>query len=160
MTYRRTFSQSTLKEQTKGKRVRKNYLFPETQNALPRRGFPDSFVFTHGDRKTRHYSHDYLNDLFRDSLAKLNGQRASQGLTELNLTLYEATKHSFATNHYQGGITLDTLKAHFGHSKRETTLIYTKLDPVAAFRKVTRLVDFSKAAVGDGLVTRKSGLNA
>ncbi len=124
VTYRRTWSGRTLKETTKTKRIRHNLLFPETMNALPPRRFPEDFVFTHG--KNRPYSADLLNKLFRNATGEL----------ELDITLYEATKHSFGTRYVNDGVSRDLLKEWFGHTKIEMTERYSKIKVVDAFRQM------------------------
>jgi len=84
---RRTWSGESLREQTKTKRIQYNLLFPETLKALPERRFPDDFVFTHGKDVKRHYSHNYLNQIFNSACQVLG----------VKIEPYEATKHSFGT---------------------------------------------------------------
>lgn len=151
ITFRRTWSKKVLKEHTKTGKVRRNYLFPNTP--LPERRFGECFVFTHGGTD-KHYCHKTLCSLFNTALGKLNEIRATQGLMEIKLTLYEATKHSFGTNRYREGTSLDVLQAHFGHSDRATTLIYTQLDPVDAFRrKVVELRSGDEKVTGNSSIT-------
>jgi integrase len=124
VTYRRTWSGRTLRETTKTKRIRNNLLFPETLTSLPTRRFPEQFVFTHG--KGRPYSPDFLNKLFRTATGELG----------IQITLYEATKHSFGTRYVNDGISRDLLKEWFGHTKIEMTERYSRIKVVDAFRQM------------------------
>jgi integrase len=123
---RRTWSASTLREQTKTKRIRHNLLFSETLKALPPRRFGEEFVFTHGKSLKRHYSHNYLNKIFRQATSQLG----------LEIELYEATKHSFGTHYVNSGISKDLLKEWFGHASIKSTEIYAKIKVVDAFRQM------------------------
>jgi integrase len=127
VTIKRTFSNGKLIETTKESNIRKNYIFPEVMDVLPKSGFPLDFVFQHGKTVRRKYSETFLNDLFR---------RAYDG----DSTLYESSKHSFGTEWRNKGMSLDNLRAWFGHKSVKTTEIYSKCDPVNAFKeKVGRI---------------------
>jgi integrase len=151
VTYRRTFSGRRLVERTKTGRVRRNYLFPEGARAIRRRvNLPegeagrlarirrlDEFVFTHGGAG-KPYSADLLNRVYSDALAAYNADMARENprWRPLDVTLYEATKHSFGTALYAAGATLEALQRHFGHSKPEMTMRYARVDAVELFRKL------------------------
>lgn len=139
VTIRRTWSGEALREQTKTKRIRYNYLFPETLAALPGRSFDDAFVFTHGVDVKRHYSHNYLNKIFHQACEKIG----------LKIQLYEATKHSFGTYHINNGVSKDLLQKWFGHASAKSTEIYARVHVVDAFRhmndmkkKVVEMADY------------------
>lgn len=175
VTYKRTFSGRKLEERTKNKQIRKNLLFPETLAVLPLRPKPTGkvvniadnlgtqFVFTHGRGKKRPYSQDFLNKIFNETLDRFNEAMREKvlGWIDLNITLYEATKHSFGTHHYQEGVSTDLLQKHFGHSKKESTFRYTKIDAVDGFRRILdiKAQATGKRAVGDDLVTISTGGN-
>lgn len=72
-------------------------------------------------------SADLLNKLFRTAAKELG----------LEITLYEATKHSFGTRYVNDGVSRDLLKEWFGHTKIETTEKYSKIKVVDAFRKIS-----------------------
>jgi integrase len=129
VTYKRTFSGETLKDTTKTRRNRCNLIFPEALAALPPRRFPLDFVFTHG-KEGRPYSAVLLHVIFKKA-ARAAG---------IEITLYEATKHSFGTRMVnEAGASLDVLQAHFGHTNKKSTLIYSRLKPVEGMRKVFEL---------------------
>jgi integrase len=109
VTYRRTFSNHKLIETTKEGNARQNLIFKEVLDVLPERRFPLDFVFTHGKQIKRCYSKTFLNKIFR--------------LVCNETTLYEATKHSFGTEWRNKGMSLDNLRAWFGHKSVKTTEI-------------------------------------
>jgi integrase len=140
--YKRTFSAGKLVEHTKTKRIRYNYIYPETLKALPGRDLPNAFVFTHGKDLKRHYSEAYLNRIFNKALKEFNEKYS----LDLGVTLYEATKHSFGTQMVnEEEMPLELIQKWFGHTKRETTEIYAKLNVVDAFRKRHNVVPLRKA---------------
>jgi integrase len=138
VTYKRTWSRRKLKETTKTKRIRKNYLFYDTREFLPPRRFPNDFVFMHGKKKKRPYSGDFLNKLFNRAVIQLNKKLEEVGDTfRLKIKLYEATKHSFGTYMLRTiGVSPEVLQKHFGHVKLEQTLKYTKFAAVDTFREI------------------------
>ena len=93
-------------------------------SALPQRRFPEDFVFTHGNNHP--YSADLLNKLFRTATKQLG----------IDITLYEATKHSFGTRYVNDGVSKDLLKEWFGHTKVEMTERYARVKVVDAFRQM------------------------
>ncbi len=129
VTLQRTYSDKELREQTKNKRIRFNYLFPETISALPPKSFPDQFVFLHGKQVKRPYSGCLLRSIFKTACESCG----------IEIGLYEATKHSFATNHYQAGVGMDLLRRWFGHSSAKMTERYTRVDVVGQMRKLTSI---------------------
>jgi integrase len=131
--YRRTFSGEVLKDTTKTGRNRWNLIFPEALAALPPRRFPLDFVFVHGSKR-KPYTASTIGRVFRTAA------RAA-GLT---VTLYEASKHSFGTRMVNDGVSLDILQAHFGHTNRKSTLIYSRLKPVDGMRRVVSLRQLSE----------------
>lgn len=138
-TIRRTWSNHILREQTKTKRIRHILLFPETLKALPQRRFPEDFVFLHGKAIRRPYSKTYLNDIFQAACGKIG----------LQISLYEATKHSFGTYHVNEGITRDQIKEWFGHTDIRTTERYTRVKHLDAFRKMIELRERKVLTVND-----------
>ena len=158
VTYRRTWSQTVLKESPKDGEPRANWIFPESIEALPPRRFPKDFVFIHRlGKQHRHYSHMYLISIYRDALKRLNAQRASQSLMEINCKLYEFTKHSTGTHLHNEGVPLEVLQEHFGHSDLSTTKIYAKLRPVDAMKRVVTSIE--KARSGDRQVTENQDIS-
>uniref|UniRef100_A0A6H1Z8Z4 Putative site-specific tyrosine recombinase n=1 Tax=viral metagenome TaxID=1070528 RepID=A0A6H1Z8Z4_9ZZZZ len=127
--YKRTFSNEILWETTKEGNIRENLIFPEVMAILPKRTFPLDFVFRHGKKLKRHYSKTYLNDIFKEASKKAG----------IDISLYEATKHSFGTSWRQAGMPLEALQGWFGHKSIKTTEIYSKADVVETFKKVGRI---------------------
>jgi integrase len=137
--YRRTFARQHLRDTTKTRRNRANLIFPEALAALPPRRFPLDFVFSHHGGKP--YSASYLHKIF-GAAAKKAG---------LKVSLYEASKHSFGTRMVnEVGVSLDVLQAHFGHTNKKSTLIYSRLKPVEGMRKV-----FSLKPINNGIKCHK-----
>ena len=60
--------------------------------------------------------------------------------TDLQVELYEASKHSFGTQKANEGIPLSMLTEWFGHSSEEMTKKYAKLNVVDAFRKMQNII--------------------
>lgn len=146
VTYKRTFSADTLVEHTKTKNIRHNLIFSETLVALPQKGLPDAFVFTHGKNVKRHYSEAYATRIYNKALAAFNEQHG----TDLHVELYEATKHSFGTQMVnESEIPLDMLQEWFGHTKADMTKKYAKLKIVDAFRKRQNVIPLRKENKGD-----------
>ncbi len=143
--YRRNFSGRRLVEHTKTKRIRYNYLFPETRAVLPR-VFPKQFVFTHGSG--RPYSQDFLNEIYKRTLQRFNEKYG----TALDMPLYEFTKHSFGTEFINAHPEHEKLlQEWFGHTKPEMTRRYAKLKVVDAFRKLDNVKRIgSEWVVGGG----------
>jgi len=125
-TIRRTWSNHVLREQTKSKRIRQILLFPETLKALPPRRLPDDFVFLHGKTLRRPYSKTYLNTIFTFVCQSLS----------IQISLYEATKHSFGTHFINEGVSKDILKEWFGHTDARMTERYARIRKIDAFRKM------------------------
>ena len=143
VTYRRTWSGQELREMTKDKDIRENLIFPEVMAVLPRKGFPLDFVFTHGKKIKRPYGKTLVQDIFNRALMTFNKNYD----TDLKITLYEATKHSFGTEQVNKGVPLELLQKWYGHSDIRTTEKYAKLKVVDAFRKIISLRTVSKKSV-------------
>lgn len=140
--YKRGFSAGKLRNHTKTKRDRPNYIYPEVRAELPDIIHRDEFIFTHGIHKKRPYSAAFLNKIYRDALAAFNTRHNA----DLNIELYEATKHSFGTQMINTGtITAYDLKLWYGHTKIEQTEKYAKLNVVEVFRKQDNVVPVEQA---------------
>lgn len=139
--YKRTFSGSQLKERTKTKNIRYNYIYPEARAVLPEIIHTYSFVFTHGKIAKKPYSAAHLNKIFRKVLEQFNEKHN----TDLRIELYEATKHSFGTQKVNEGISIHELKEWYGHSKIEMTEKYAKVNIVDVFRKHDKVVSIEQA---------------
>jgi integrase len=138
--YKRTFSENVLRETTKTKNIRYNYLFPETIKLLSNmpKAMPSAFVFINLSTG-KPYHDDTINRIFNLALNKYNSETGS----EIRIELYEFTKHSFGTQLYNQGVSIDLLQQHFGHTSIEMTRKYAKLKVVDAFRKIEEIKNSS-----------------
>lgn len=142
VTYKRTFSGRKLKENTKTSRIRHNLIFPEVLSMLPKKDFPRNFVFTHGGNK-KPYSEDFLGDIYKEALKAFREKHNSN----LNIGLYEATKHSFGTEFINEHPEHEKLlQEWFGHTKPEMTRKYEKFKVVEAFRKLQNITKIHEKA--------------
>jgi integrase len=103
--------------------------------ALPRRTFPENFVFTHGVKLIRQYSKTFLNDLFQTACKKI----------DVKITLYEATKHSWSTLMYREGVDIKLIQKYHGHSSAKMTERYTRIDHLDAFREKDKVAPLAKS---------------
>lgn len=151
VSYKRTFSARKLVEWTKTKKIRHNLIFPEVLKALPKpkQLFKKEFVFKNPENSNKPYSNDNLNKIYHKALSMFN-QKYN---TELNISLYEATKHSFGTQLINKGVPENLLKKWFGHTKSEMTEKYAKLKVVNAFRNLQNIVEIHKKV---GAVSKQS----
>lgn len=140
VTYKRTWSAHKLREVTKTKRIRHNLIFHEAMAVLPKRHFPNDFVFIHGKQLKRPYSQTYLQEIFSHALIRFNAKYG----TALKIGLYEATKHSFGTQLVNDGVSLELLKGWFGHTSTKMTEKYAKLKVVEAFRDLQKVRGLKK----------------
>lgn len=150
VTYRRTWSGSkkpirALKEKTKSKKNRDNYVFPETRPYLPKRSFPQNFVFT--DKKGQNFFPNNLTIIFQVYLKKYNVKYKDA----LHITLYQFTKHSFGTRminlHPEHQY---ALQKHFGHSDAKTMERYSAIDNVKVWRQIDNVEKLSSTKVPQG----------
>lgn len=122
MIVRRTWSAGRLCERTKGRNVIPRLLHPISMvylNTVPR-GFPDAILFEHPDHH-KHYGEKTLNNIY-------NKARIETGI---NVTLYEAGRHSVATNAAIAGVSPRIIKDYLGHADFRTTEKYIHM-PVTA----------------------------
>ena len=63
----------------------------------------------------------------------------------IKIKLYEFIKHSWSSQKYEQGATLEDLKEYHGHEKLETGLIYTKINVLSRFRKLADVVHLEEA---------------
>ncbi len=137
VTIRRTFSAHTLVNHTKTKKIRPNYLFPETKAHLPVLPGPiewckDRFVFTHGKTMIRPYSDNLIHKIYNTALDALE---QATGI-KIDSPLYEATKYSFGTNMVNDfDVPTDVVQVHYGHTSKAMTQRYAKLNAAAALKK-------------------------
>lgn len=138
--YRRTFSDNILVERTKNKKIRPNYLFSEVRDVLPKT-FSEQFVFRYNNNP---YHKDFLSQLYRKYLSRFNEKYG----TDLNLPLYEFTKHSFGTQFINAHPEHEKLlQEHFGHGSAAMTKRYARLKVVDAFRNLDNVTAMNNRKV-------------
>lgn len=116
----RTFSDRKIVDRTKSKVTRPRALNPMLLPMIQRLcvgRHPEAFVFIN-PRTAKPYSEDALFDLW-DKARKAKG---------LDLTLYQATRHSFASNLLRDGVDIAIISKLLGHTDIRTSLIYTHAD--------------------------------
>lgn len=116
----RTYSEREIRERVKGKVVRPRLINPAVQPLLEevcRNKHPEAFVFTN-PRTKRPYSENVLRRLWGDARTKV----------EIDITLYEATRHSLASIAASNGAPLTAIKDVLGHTDIRTTLKYAHND--------------------------------
>lgn len=128
----RTFSDRKLRERVKSKVERPRALNPVLVPMLKElclNAHPEAFVFI--NRRTRKpYSNDILQRIWKKAKAKRG----------LGLTLYQATRHSFASNLLKDGVDISIISKLLGHTDLRSSLIYTHAD------LATQKVAFKKQA--------------
>ncbi|MBF0338266.1 MAG: site-specific integrase [Nitrospirae bacterium] len=119
---RRTFSDAKIVERTKGKNVKPRLLHPYVVEALQslQRGLPEAFVFLN-PHTNKHYSRTRLKDIFMIARRK----------TGIDISIYEAGRHSVATNAILAGVSIMVIRDYLGHADAKTTEKYTHLDVIA-----------------------------
>jgi integrase len=140
--YKRTFSGKVLVETTKESNIRYNWIFPEVMKVLPKRTFPFDFVFKHGKKIKKHYSKSFLHYIFKNALKAYNENNGQ----DLDICLYEATKHSFGTSWRKEGMPLEMIKEWFGHKSSRMTERYAKIDVIEAWK----IISLEKKSVDKG----------
>jgi len=116
----RTFSDRELRERVKNKVVRPRLINPAVQPLLEevcRDKHPEAFVFTNL-RTRRPYSENVLRRLWDEARTKV----------KIDITLYEATRHSLASIAASNGAPLTAIKDVLGHTDIRTTLKYAHND--------------------------------
>lgn len=116
----RTFSDRKIVDRTKSKVIRPRALNPILVPMIQRLcegRHPEAFVFINS-RTAKPYSEDALFDIW-DKARKAKG---------LDLTLYQATRHSFASNLLRDGVDISIISKLLGHTDIRTSLIYTHAD--------------------------------
>lgn len=124
ITISRTWSGTQIREVRKGPRgSAEPYtigIHPEMAEWIQKRvseALPAAFLFVnHGEASGRHYTQSALDRIW-------NKVREAAGLSR-ELRLYDATRHSFASNLSNSGTDLKKLKDMMGHADIRTTLKY------------------------------------
>lgn len=112
-TVSRTLSYNKLIERVKGKVEKRRFINPDLMEMLQKQckdKVPEAFVFTSHHGKP--YTHTYMGNIWR----KVRG--------DLDLTLYEATRHSWASNALRRGVPVSAIRDVLGHVDIQTTMIY------------------------------------
>lgn len=120
VTINRTFSDNVLRERVKSKVVRPRLINPvllPMLTELCKNKFPDSFVFTN-PRTGRPYTGDAMFRIW-DKARKAAG---------IDITLYQATRHSVASIAVSNGASLKAIQDVLGHTDIRTTLKYAHAD--------------------------------
>jgi integrase len=132
----RTFSENVIHERTKSKRVFPRLINPELLpmlGSLCKNKFPESFVFSN-PRTARPYNDKTINRIW-------NKACESAGV---EIDLYNATRHSVASQASSKGAPLQAIKAVLGHTDFRTTLKYAINDlasQMIVFDKTSELVE-------------------
>ncbi len=119
------FSRGVYREKRKGRNSKPVVmpihpdLLPILKDIIERTPFPESFVFTNPRTKTP-YSQESINRLW-------NKIRHSAGLPK-DIRLYDATRHSFASNLLNHNVPLSRISKLLGHSSTKMTERYTHVD--------------------------------
>lgn len=116
-----TFSSRTYRERRKGKKSKPFTIpmHPELQEYITNRvksNLPEAFLFVN-PRTGRHYSLDTLDRIWDKVREKAK--------LDKKIRLYDATRHSFASNLVNSGSTLYRVSQLMGHSTTKTTERYT-----------------------------------
>jgi integrase len=139
----RTFSDRKIVDRTKSKVVRPRAINPVLMPMLWRlceERHPEAFIFIN-QRTKKPYSEDATFDIWDKA-------RKSKGL---DLTLYQATRHSFASNLLKDGVDISVISKLLGHTDIRTTMIYAHAD------LATQKVAFRKQTEGNVVQLRRHG---
>ena len=143
--YQRNMSDDVLVNSTKDDEPRFNPIFRETEKYLPPRGLAQSWVFTNMDKQyTTSVLRHQLYWAFKRYNKHMADEAEKQGKTwePVKIPLYNFGKHSRSSEFYEEGYSLVDIQHYHGHSKPETSLIYTKIDVLKRFR--SKPIDFPK----------------
>lgn len=118
ITIRRSFAGTVLRETTKSKRIRVIPLDPAWKEMFLKRPIPlrpDMFVFT---KKGKPYSSTWMSKQYNKALKKANVKK---------MTLYQATRHSLASQAASRGVSIYLISKMLGHSDVKMTQKYAHL---------------------------------
>lgn len=130
----RTYSADVIRERTKSKKVMPRLINPELLPMLKqscRNKLPEAFVFIN-PRTKRPYNDKTLNNVWN---------RACKA-AEVEIELYNGTRHSVASIAASAGAPLQAIKAALGHTDIRTTLKYAMND------LASQMIVFEKANKG------------
>jgi site-specific recombinase XerD len=131
VTIRRTFSKEILTETTKQHRVNIIPLHPECLPYIQEKknsSLPEAFLFT--SKNGKHYRERRLQSMWRDACKKA-------GLT--GIKLYNASRHSFASQLLNSNVPLEVISRLLGHSSLKTTQVYAKMSTKPLHSAVLKL---------------------
>ena len=139
LTVARTYSDREIRERVKGKVVKPRLINPAVVPLLVelcRDKTPEAFVFT-SPRTQKTYSENVLRRIWDDA-------RKTVGI---DITLYEATRHSLASIAASNGASITAIKDVLGHTDIRTTLKYAHNDLESqrvVFQKPHKKIDIFK----------------
>lgn len=116
LTVSRTYSDREIRERVKGKVVRPRLINPAVVPLLEevcRDKHPEAFIFVN-PRTKKPYSENVIQRLWSDARTEVG----------IDITLYEATRHSLASIAASNGAPLTAIKDVLGHTDFRTTLKY------------------------------------
>lgn len=150
--YRRTLSEKIIVEIPKDSEARVNPIFEETMKYLPQT-FADDFAFKNNGKL---YTLTVLEKELMRALRLYNADQRKMAeekckvWEDIKIKLYEFCKHSWSTEMYEKGASLEDLQKYHGHSKPETSLLYTKIDVLKRFKKFAEVIPIKKEVKESG----------
>lgn len=115
----RTYSRDQIMERPKSKKSRPRLIHPEIiamLNNVPK-GFPKSYIFFN-PRTQKPYRLRTIDIIWKQATEKTN----------IDITLYQATRHSVASMAASAGISLKIIQKFLGHTSMNSTNRYADLD--------------------------------
>jgi integrase len=125
LTVKRTLSSRKIREKTKTKKVRPRLLHPDIHDllkAIPR-GLPHTYLFINPNT-AKPYLPDTVNRLWNSACDSV----------KVEITLYQATRHSVASMASTSGVDINIIKEVLGHTDIRTTQKYAHVDVLAQSR--------------------------
>jgi integrase len=159
--YRRTVSDGIIVEIPKDKEARINPVFKQAEKFLPERVFASSFVFMNkGKPYTLSVLEHQLMGAFRryNKAMRAKAEETGAAWEDVKIKLYEFGKHSRSSELYEQGASLQDLQKFHGHSKAETSMLYTKIDVLKRFQKFDNVIEiesFTRVSPNDKTGTGK-----
>lgn len=118
VTIHRTFSDNDYKEYTKTGRIRVLPLDDDVYNMLCSRDAITGFVFTHHDGKP-YLTNNGIRKVWNRALKKAGMK---------HITMYNGTRHSFASQAVNRGVPLNLIQDFLGHTTQRMTRRYAHID--------------------------------
>ena len=122
LTLKRAMSNRKIVEKTKTGKITTRLLHPDILDILRNApiGLPHAYLFVNPNSKNP-YLTDTLQKIWRKARKKVN----------INIKLYEATRHSVASMAASSGVSMAIIKEVLGHTDIRTTQKYSHLDVLA-----------------------------